>query len=144
MKKLAIGILTLTASLSVFAEYNKDCARRYIKASKELVRIANDYNNAEIRPVEYATQVAAVKAGINVHRVLCFNENRSAQECVRNTKPVYQKIKNKMYVTEVLKGNLNTVEVSELDLLALSKASIKGFFKKIFRGDEKNICRVNN
>lgn len=143
MKKIMITVITLT-SLTAMADYDKTCARRYIKASKALVQTAKDYNNAEIGGGKYAAEVMATVAEINATRVFCASENRPAQECVKNTKPVYQKIRSKMYVNEVLKGNVNSIEVSDLDLIALAKASVKGFFKKVLRGEDENICRVND
>lgn len=146
MKKLIMAVMVLT-SLTSYAELitQKDCARRYIEGSKDLVAIAQDYNNALIDELQYSAQVTAVDSAILGLRAICgFKENRQAQECVDETKPVYQDIRAKMYVREVLKGNLNKVEVSGLDLALLTKGAVKGFIKKITRGEENNICRLND
>lgn len=145
MKKL-VGALVLMLSINSYAELisQRDCARRYIEGSADLVAIAMDYNEGLINAGEYAAQVTAVESAILGMRAVCgFKENRQAQECVDETKPVYKKIRNKMYVREVVKGNVTKVEVSEIDLIPLTKGTVKGFIKKLTRGDDENLCRLN-
>ena len=145
MKKLMMaGVLVLT-SLSSFAQtsnYDFNCAQRYIEGSGALVATAQALNTDKIDEVQYSFEVAAIVAEINAMRIFCINESREAQECIDSTKPTYQRIRNKMYVREVLQGNITRVEVSELDLIPLTKGAAKGLLKKITRGNDKNLCRL--
>lgn len=150
MKKLLLtGILVISA-MSSFAQENKtariydlDCAQRYIKGAVDLVEIAQGFNNGEIDKVTYGMEVMAVVGEINAMRLFCIDENREAQECVDDTKPVYKNIRSKMYVREVLKENIQRVSVSELDLAPLTKGAVKGFIKRVVRGNDSNLCKLS-
>jgi len=145
MKLLLTGILLLSSLTTLADIVNQEtCAKRYIEGSTSLVSIAQAYNDGEIDEIEYSARVTGVDALIAGLRLYCvIDENRAAQECVDDTKPTYTKIRKKMYVREVIKGNLSGVEVSELDLAPLFKGAVKGFFKKLIRGEAENICNLN-
>jgi len=144
--KFALSGILLLVSLTTFAQennYDYSCAQRYIEGSVALVQTAKDFNQERIDEIQYSFEVATIVAEINAMRIYCINEGIPAQECIDSTKPTYKNIRNKMYVKEVLKGDLPRVEVSELDLIPLTKGAVKGFLKRIKRGESENLCRLS-
>lgn len=140
-----IVILSALISFSALADsnYQRKCARKYIVAAKGLVSIAQDFNNAEIGKAEYAAAVNATDAGIGVTRLICANENLQAAKCSNKTKAAYQKIRSQMMVGQVIKGNLNQVEVGYTDLIRLLRGAIGGFFESVLSGQDSNLCTIN-
>jgi hypothetical protein len=140
-------ILAATFSFGAFASgldrnYNENCARRYIRASQDLVSLASAFNQGDLGKVEYAARVTSIDSTVLALRTYCVNENSEAQSCVDKTKENYKKIRSKMEVREVVKGNVSQVNVSILDLRRLLKGSISGFFRSLNNGN-KNICKLD-
>lgn len=145
--KLITLFLAATFSFGALASdldpnYNENCAKRYIRASQDLVVIAEAYNRGEIGKAEYAGRVASTDTTVLALRTYCLNENSEAQACVDQTKISYTKIRAKMDVREVLKGNLSRVDVSLLDLRRLVKGSVGGLLRGLRNGN-KNICSLD-
>jgi hypothetical protein len=140
-------ILAATFSLSAFASdldpnYNENCARRYIRASQDLVSLASAFNEGDLGKFEYVARVTSIDSTVLALRAYCVNETSDAQICVDKTKESYKKIRSKMEVREVLKGNVSQINVSILDLGRLLKGSISGFFRSLNNGN-KNICKLD-
>jgi hypothetical protein len=140
-------IIVATFSFSALASdldpnYQENCSKRYIRASQDLVVIAEAYNDGNIGKAEYAARVAAVDSTVLALRAYCLNEAKDAQLCVSQSKPGYTKIRNKMYVRDVLQNRISSVNVSRLDLLKLVKASVGGFFRGLRIGN-KNACSLD-
>jgi hypothetical protein len=146
--KLITLFLAATCSFGALASdldpnYNENCAKRYIRASQDLVVIAEAYNRGDIGKAEYAGRVTSVDTTVLALRTYCLNENSEAQACVDQTKISYTKIRDKMDVREVVKGNLSRVDVSLLDLRRLVKGSVGGLFRGLRNGN-RNICTLDS
>ena len=146
--KLTLLILAATFSFSALASdldpnYNQNCAKRYIRASQDLVVIADAYNNSNIGKMEYAARVASVDTTVLALRSYCLNENSDAHTCVEKTKIGFTKIRDKMDVREILQGRASRVDVSQLDLLKLIKGSVGGFLRSLRTGND-NICTLDS
>jgi hypothetical protein len=146
MKMLTL-ILAATFSFGAFAQldpnYNENCAKRYIRAAQDLVVIGEAFNDGRLGKAEYGARVAGVDSTVMALRAYCINENSDAQACVDKTKIGYTKIREKMDVREVVKGNLSNVSVSILDLRHLVKGSVGGFLRSLRNGND-NICRLDS
>lgn len=136
-----IYTVPLLLSLNAFANanYDKNCATRYINATVHLVDIAEQFNNGLIGASEYAAKVNYVDSTRLALGLYCLNESNEAIDCIRKTKPVYKKVRQKMQVTQVLKKRISRVKVSKLDLIGLRVATETGEIRGIIR-DKENIC----
>lgn len=134
--------LASLVSFSSFASYDEDCARRYIEASESLVSIAQEFNEGQIGKFEYALAVEATDAEVLGLRMYCMNEDAAAEKCVNDTKSAYKKIRAKMIVSSVLKGNTDKVSVGVIDLRRLLPGAARGLFGSIF-SDKENICTLD-
>lgn len=146
--KLLTLILAVSFSFAASAEsldpnYDSNCAKRYIRASQDLVVIGEAFNRGDIGKMEFAARVTGVDTTVLALRSYCMNENSEAQACVNQTKESYKKIRAKMDVREVVKGNNTNVDVSILDLRRLIKGAVGGWFRGLRNGNE-NVCTLDS
>jgi nucleotidyltransferase/DNA polymerase involved in DNA repair len=145
--KIFTLMLAATFSIGAFASdfdpnYDENCAKRYIRASQDLIVIAQAYNDGQIGKVEYAARVAGVDSTVLAMRAYCMNENSEAQLCVNQTKNAFNDIREKIDAREILKGQKDKVQVSILDLRRLLKGSVRGFLRGLRNGND-NICTLD-
>ncbi|MEX1099427.1 MAG: hypothetical protein WEB87_03305 [Bacteriovoracaceae bacterium] len=135
---LAIGAFSFSA-FATNGNYDETCAKRYMQAAKQLVATAEGFNAGQTNVGQYAASVAGVDAELVALGAYCFYQNGDAQSCVANTKPGYKKIRAKMNVRNSLRGNLEKIKVSELDLARFLKGNVAGFLRGLGNGSQ-NIC----
>lgn len=138
-----ITSLLVLASFSVFAssDYDKNCAKRFIYATVNLVDIAEQFNNGKIGAAAYAARVNYIESTRLAMGAFCINENIDAIECVDKTKPIFKKVRRKMQVRQVLKKKITKVKVSQLDLVPLRVITGSRGVRSAFQAKE-NICTM--
>lgn len=108
MKKLFLMSLLLVSS-SVHAEvsgsYDDACKNRYRDATLNLLSACESFNDRTITPAEFTAQFSGIEVMIGALRVACLGESQNAAECSYKYKKVYQRLKSKFSVSDIVAGN---------------------------------------